>query len=507
MAQPLRSNVWELGDPWAEPVLWYARGVGAMQQRALAEPTSWRFYAAIHGFDQTLWTTFGYLDPPVTPPSIAAQRQFWNQCQHGSWYFLPWHRGYLLAFEATVRAAVVALGGPADWALPYWNYLKAGQSELPPAFGTTDWPDGPDGNPLFVSERHGPQGDGHVHVPTGLGHHLDAMDEPEFTGVASGGSVGFGGVVTDFNTGGSPHGGIERQPHDWVHGQVGGQSGNEGLMSRPRTAGLDPIFWLHHANIDRLWESWRRDTDQTHVDPTDLRWIDGPLQVNGRRFVMPMPDGTTWQFTPGEVTELAKLGYAYDDLSPDGTVPPPVDRRRRRRPAPVDAAEGAAMAGGDDVELVGANRAPLPITGSDVRTAGDLAPGARAKVSENLSAAADDAAPDRVFLNLENVRGLADSTSFHVFVGLPDDADPDEHPDRLAGSVALFGVSDASEADGEHAGDGLTYVLEITRIVDAMFLDNAFDLDRLEVRIVPTRPVPESAQVTIGRVSIFRQGR
>jgi hypothetical protein len=27
-------------------------------------------------------------------------------------------------------------------------------------------------------------------------------------------------------------------------------------MVRPETAAQDPIFWLHHANIDRLWERW-----------------------------------------------------------------------------------------------------------------------------------------------------------------------------------------------------------------------------------------------------------
>ena len=30
----------------------------------------------------------------------------------------------------------------------------------------------------------------------------------------------------------------------------------DGFMRSPATAGRDPIFWLHHANIDRLWEVW-----------------------------------------------------------------------------------------------------------------------------------------------------------------------------------------------------------------------------------------------------------
>jgi tyrosinase len=39
-----------------------------------------------------------------------------NQCPHGNWYFLPWHRGYLLMYERVVRQ----LTGFNDFALPYW---------------------------------------------------------------------------------------------------------------------------------------------------------------------------------------------------------------------------------------------------------------------------------------------------------------------------------------------------------------------------------------------------
>ncbi|CAN7768819.1 hypothetical protein [Mesorhizobium sp. LjNodule214] len=41
--QYMRKNVWELGNDWAAPILWYARGVAEMKSRALAKPTSWRF--------------------------------------------------------------------------------------------------------------------------------------------------------------------------------------------------------------------------------------------------------------------------------------------------------------------------------------------------------------------------------------------------------------------------------------------------------------------------------
>ena len=53
----MRKNVWELGGDWADPILWYARGVKAMKARALNEPTGWRFYGAIHGFYQPVAAT------------------------------------------------------------------------------------------------------------------------------------------------------------------------------------------------------------------------------------------------------------------------------------------------------------------------------------------------------------------------------------------------------------------------------------------------------------------
>jgi tyrosinase len=510
--QYTRKNVWDLGDDWADSILWYARGVATMKARNLAEPTSWRFYAAMHGIDVQLWQQLGYLSSSEAMPSDAAIQRFWKQCQHGSWFFLPWHRGYVLAFEANIRAAVIQLGGPADWALPYWNYFKPNQFALPRAFTSPDWPDGQGDNPLFVQQRYGPNNDGNVYVPVDMVN-LNAMDDPDFTGVASGGSPGFGGVDTGFEHGGQVHGGIETQPHDWVHGLVGGGDPQNqqlpGLMSDPDTAGLDPIFWFHHANIDRLWEVWRQNPT-THVNATDLNWIKGPGNFGERIFSMPMPDGNPWDYTPGDMTDLGQLAYNYDDLSP-AAAPAQLSQRLLRLGASVAAAhaiEGvAAVASGKKVELVGANRDTLPIKGGEARTSVQLDTGMRRKVSASLAAAVEATAPDRVFLNLENVRGLADSTAFRVYVGLPDGANPADHPERLAGSVALFGVRKATLADGEHAGQGLTFVLEITNIVDALHLHNALDVDALNVQIVPVRPVPEDAQVSIGRVSIFRQGR
>src|SRR5687768_15197734 len=147
----VRRDVWRLaeGDPI---LLWYAKAVGAMQARPINDPTSWRYQSAIHEY-----TVDG--DPLRSPsdvlPSNGDRRRFWNQCQHNSWFFLPWHRMYLAAFEQIVAATIEQLGGPRDWALPYWNYSDASNGNarrFPPAFRAARLPDGTV-NPLHVRAR------------------------------------------------------------------------------------------------------------------------------------------------------------------------------------------------------------------------------------------------------------------------------------------------------------------------------------------------------------------
>ena len=50
MATFTRANAWNNGGTFANTdLLWYAKGVGAMQARTLNDPSSWWFFAAIHG--------------------------------------------------------------------------------------------------------------------------------------------------------------------------------------------------------------------------------------------------------------------------------------------------------------------------------------------------------------------------------------------------------------------------------------------------------------------------
>lgn len=199
----------------------YKNGVAVMKARGALDPTSWTYQAAIHGH---------------APPLQIA----WDTCQHNTTFFLSWHRMYLCFFERILRKA----SGMPSLGLPYWNYSDSADPNarfLPVPFRSSV------ANPLYDGTRN----------PT-----LNAG-----TGQLSAASVSLASVLPG-PTGFYPFSGnINGTPHGAVHGQVGGN------MTGFNTAGLDPIFWLHHCNIDRLWNRWLAGGGGRSNPPaTDTTW-------------------------------------------------------------------------------------------------------------------------------------------------------------------------------------------------------------------------------------------
>jgi tyrosinase len=523
MTTQVRREVRALGPGWPETLLWYEKAVRVLQSRPLDDRTSWRFLAAMHGLRPASWIEFGIVGPGDTPPPAAEQRRFWNQCQHQSWYFLPWHRGYLSAFERIIRAAVVTAGGPGDWALPYWNYSDTTAADarvLPDAFASPTLADG-SANALFVERRYGAGATPIVLPPEDV--LLTALDDDQFTGGADDIPPGFGGPMTLFHHGPeseTTNGSLESSPHNALHGAIGGSKPGEdrqdwrnwGLMTTPSTAALDPIFWLHHANIDRLWSVWLRG----NVNPEDEGWLDGPAD---RTFVMPKADGDEWEFSAADVldTTAAPLEYAYDDEERGPEPPLPGGDRRERRLRALGVAprtpseevhgdEGAGMGQERAPELIGASGGSIHVageTGAELRMdkprAEVLSRGLRRAIEDDADAVAE---PPRVFLKLEGIRGTSDAANYYVYVDMPSGADRSEYADRLAGTLSLFGVTAASDEEGPNAGNGLNQVLEITRIVDALQLSGR-DLETIDVRFVPADDAVAAVDFSIRRVGVY----
>jgi len=80
-------------------------------------------------------------------------------------------------------------------------------------------------------------------------------------------------------------------------------------MSKFWTAALDPIFWLHHANIDRLWEVWRN-RDPSHQTPNDNTW-------RSQNFDFHDSTGQIASLTVVQVldTTAVPLRYQYEDIT------------------------------------------------------------------------------------------------------------------------------------------------------------------------------------------------
>jgi tyrosinase len=469
MAVRTRRSVWSL-PPGDETLNWYRKAVGVMLKRPASDPTSWVYRAAVHG-----------------EPSHDSSMTHWNQCQHQSWFFLPWHRGYITAFEATVAAAVDALGGPKDWALPYWDYSESLHKNpkarhMPPAFLN---PIMPDGTNNFMWSRRAKNKSGDFGIDSAAVS-LHALTTQDFTSTTAG-AVGFGGPDTGFSHSGTDNGGLESIPHNRIHVLIGGASG---FMADPDTAALDPIFWLHHCNIDRLWEVWRNQGPK-FFDPTSQKWLS--------TLSFPMHDGagTPFDFTCQDMLDTTKVlhGYQYDH-TPVAHEPPVV-------------AEEAMVAASAASELAGSNEGPLPLTGDVGRTTVIL----RQQLTTKSFTEALAPTPRHVYLRLENVTGQGAPGDFDIYVETPDGVA------HLVGVLTTFGLGRSSDPNLPHGGSGLNQVFDITALAGPLGLDKDPQAKipiRLERRrpaeteeAAPPglesfahRPVPEPS-IQIGKVSVY----
>jgi tyrosinase len=504
-----RKSVWANGGDFSDPILlWYAKGVAELMQRPLADKTSWRFLAAIHGedFSQTAdpsyWQQYGYYRPGEPLPDKNDQAIFWNQCQHQSWYFLPWHRGYLISLEAIVRQAIINQCGPADWALPYWDYSAADARarDLPPAFKVAQLPDG-SVNPLFIAQRYGAQANPATLPLPAADVSLKMLNIMSFVGASSGGNPGFGGPETAFNHDGGASGGVESLPHNIVHVDIGqsDEQGDPGLMSDPNLAGLDPIFYLHHANIDRLWSYWLSLGDG-RANPADQSWLQGPV---GRPFMMPMPNGESWRYAPKDVLSTAQLGYNYDPLS-DGDVVPASEASKRAVNFGFAAMTQTSSLPGHSqpqyAELLGANDSVIHLNQqlhSVIKLDKRMMQRTAKSFSANLSANVKRQEPDRYYLNLESIRGKREGITLDVHLKL-------DEMEVLIQSLGLFGIKDASRADRAHGGNGLTLVLDVTAQIDQLHLSHGID-NLAEVEVLLTPRNMQNAELSVERISLYRQ--
>jgi tyrosinase len=177
---------------------------------------------------------------------------------HGTQRFLPWHRIYLLKLEQALQAI------HPDVTLPYWDWTKPADQEIP------SWLAG-------VTPT--------ITTPTRtIVVNRFPQSKPSLATLAS--NIPSIMTQTSFATFTSQlesvHGGV----HVWVGGAIG---------SIP-TAPADIIFWMHHANIDRLWWMWQNSAAGSGKNPS----------LSGAAAVM-----DPWASTETDTRDINALGYTY----------------------------------------------------------------------------------------------------------------------------------------------------------------------------------------------------
>lgn len=249
---------------------------------------------------------------------------------HGASGFLPWHRAYLLDLERELQAIDRSV------TLPYWRFDKASPNlftrdfiGVPDSLGTVQFSPS---NPLQFWATDGVQGIARRQ----LGASPGSASSPSVRTEAQ--TLALGNTYRLFKA-------LEGNPHGSAH-----VSYFSGSISSIPTAAKDPLFFLLHCNVDRLWAKWQaqdarryKDSEATAYDPgtpagnllighnlPDSLWPWGGDVTAPRPSTAPggAMASSACVSAPGAVPRVrdmldfqgvansgAKLGFAYDDVA------------------------------------------------------------------------------------------------------------------------------------------------------------------------------------------------
>ena len=367
-------------------------------------------------------------------------------CPHGNWWFLPWHRGYLGWFEQTCRA----VSKDPDFALPYWDWtattkvpdvfydgvlnpvgsqaylasyaafekafrnplsafwksLSAQQLKvLTPRFQTFDefWDSlGPAFSPRPQARglKKNQRFDSSTAAAVAIRTIRAALAPTAFTD--------FGSAKAAQHSDGVGNAILEGQPHNNVHGAVGGFMGD--FLSP-----VDPVFFAHHANIDRLWDAWTRKQQKLNL-PTlppvsDLgTWSAEPFLF----FVDAGGKPETTHATAGAYATIGAFDYDYAPGSGEDVVTNAVPA-----PTPGPSFEGTVSRPGVGPGTPG------------VASAGAFEPLRQANTSGRTVFAR---------ITLRRPPNLPRGTKFHVTVNAPDGTTASPETPGYAGTFRFFGT-------------------------------------------------------------------
>ena len=216
------------------------------------------------------------------------------------------------------------------------------------------------------------------------------------------------GTATSFSV-------LEGQPHNLVHNCIGGAGpldpGPYGNMTNFLSP-VDPIFFLHHANMDRLWDVWTR--KQKSLGQPYLPKSDDLKALSSEPFLFFVDEKGNYVLDgkAGDYLATNRFDYDYDDKGFGENLIKPEVARLTTQKAPVTSAK------------VSANAASVAVPAATLQG----------------RANAENPRPLMAQVRLARPQGTSSARRFRVFVGAPANAtNLGVDSPYYAGTVGFFG--------------------------------------------------------------------
>ncbi len=475
----------------------YADGVSKMKALFESDPRSWTFQWYIHAVrdDRTKTTELSRIYP-VPGPERTLASTVWSTCQAhfnhvNEPFFLPWHRMFVLRFERIIRK----LTNQPTFTLPYWNYSAAGPTHgiLPAAFRAST-------SSLFVQNRIS---------SVNAGHPIDASSPGSLATTAlSQCSYDPQGAVQGFC----------QALDSGLHGNVHVLIGDRKNMGSVPWAARDPIFWLHHCNIDRLWASWNKGGRSNPASTAFLNKTFTFADDNGQQVVGKVSD----------VLSILRLGYAYSAYDQVPSCPQPSSTAlaesepstaqeesappmAQEESAPSTAQEESAppMAQEEstrEATRVLATTAPVPLASEPVRV--------QLKMPEAPAAAPDTtfdmrirklAPSTRVYLVISKLQAAAQPNVLYDIYFAPSEEAVAKPPARhRVGTINFFNAVSHGEDAQSLVNDERFVSFEVTSLVRRLQLEGHLKAEP-SITIVPAGEPATDAKPVIGSIELVLQ--
>ncbi len=446
----------------------YAKAVATMKTTPAGDPDSWTFQWYTHSVraDRSKAGELMAIYGAGSSPNKALAQSMWDTCQpHMPPFsendFLPWHRMYLYYFEEIIRE----VSGEKCFTLPYWNYSTTDTTihgVIPPEFTKKN-------DPLFQS----------LYV------------ENRNTGVNAGQAIDKGMPPTTLSTDalaecfyeptGGVHPGFCMKLDNGLHGMVHVLVGDGQNMGSVPWAARDPIFYLHHCNIDRLWASWNIGGRSNATGMGSFTFAENKKAT--------LANVAAWM-----APETEKNGYRYDRLDPVPKCPTTKATllalvQNQRRIASVKSKEIKLGPAQTKVALE-----PLAVK-EGVKA---MAFHERIKTLPNEK---------RVYLLVKNLSAkMQPGVLYHLYLDLPQGVKDEKATPHFVGTVNFFDSvphGDVHENMAKKSPERF-YQFDITDLAKALEAKNLLTASPT-LTISPTGQPNEKASPVIGEISIIEQ--